>query len=173
MVAPSNPENSASLMLIEGGLTVIAFAAAFALPRIGASWFARIEKSFANLARKKRLSVFLAGASAFLIRLAILPICPIPLPFVQDDFSFLLAANTFAAGHLAFQVVVPRWDKLHRVGHRPPLFLPQHHERWRDTAVRFWPQAGFPILWPPPVPLNDKGIALLRDRWKSGMAISL
>ena len=87
-------------MLIEGGLTVIAFAAAFALPRIGASWFARIEKSFANLARKKRLSVFLAGASAFLIRLAILPICPIPLPFVQDDFSFLLAANTFAAGHL-------------------------------------------------------------------------
>ena len=100
MVAPSNPENSASLMLIEGGLTVIAFAAAFALPRIGASWFARIEKSFANLARKKRLSVFLAGASAFLIRLAILPICPIPLPFVQDDFSFLLAANTFAAGHL-------------------------------------------------------------------------
>jgi hypothetical protein len=100
MVAPSSPENTASLMLIEGGLTVIAFAVAFALPRMGALGFARIEKSFGNLARRKRLCVLVVGASALLIRLAILPICPIPLPFVQDDFSFLLAANTFAAGHL-------------------------------------------------------------------------
>jgi len=89
-----------SLLLIESGLTVILFAVAFALPRLGSSWFAGIERAFARLARRKLLSVALVGASALLLRLAILPFCPIPLPFVQDDFSFLLAGNTFALGRL-------------------------------------------------------------------------
>jgi hypothetical protein len=88
-------------MLIEAGFTAIALALAFAMPRLGGRWFSRIERSFAALARRKHLSVVLVGATAFLLRLAILPICPIPLPFVQDDFSFLLAANTFALGRLA------------------------------------------------------------------------
>jgi hypothetical protein len=40
------------------------------------------------------------GLAALLLRLAILPFCPIPLPFVPNDFSFLLAADTFAHGRL-------------------------------------------------------------------------
>ncbi|HXR40261.1 MAG TPA: hypothetical protein VN776_14270 [Terracidiphilus sp.] len=99
MVTPS-PDNGPSMMLIEGSLTAIAFAIAFALPRLGSSWFARIERAFSQFARRKRLSVLAVGAAALLLRLAILPFCPIPLPFVQDDFSFLLAANTFALGRL-------------------------------------------------------------------------
>jgi hypothetical protein len=93
-------DNHPSLMLVEGAFAMIAFAVAFAMPRLGSPWFASIEKGFARVARRQRLSVAFVGASALLVRLAILPICPIPLPFVQDDFSFLLAANTFAAGHL-------------------------------------------------------------------------
>jgi hypothetical protein len=89
-----------SLTLIEGGLTLIAVAVSFALPRLGGSFFAPIERTFARLAHRKRLSVAVVGASALLLRLAILPFCPIPLPFVQDDFSFLLAGNTFALGRL-------------------------------------------------------------------------
>ncbi len=100
MVTPS-PDNGPSMMLIEGSLTAIAFAVAFALPRLGSSWFARIERAFSRLACRKRLSVFAVGVTALLLRLAILPFCPIPLPFVQDDFSFLLSANTFALGRLA------------------------------------------------------------------------
>jgi hypothetical protein len=88
-------------MLIEAGCTAIAVALAFAMPRLGGYWFSRVERSFAALARRRHLSVLIVGASAFVLRLAILPICPIPLPFVQDDFSFLLAANTFALGRLA------------------------------------------------------------------------
>jgi hypothetical protein len=93
-------ETGPSLTLIEGGLTAIAVGVAFCWPRLGSSWFTRIERAFSRLARRKRLSVVVTGAAALLLRLAILPFCPIPLPFVQDDFSFLLAGNTFASGRL-------------------------------------------------------------------------
>jgi len=88
-------------MLIEAAFTAVAVAVAFALPRMGSSRFSSIEKIFNRIARRKTLSVVLVGASAFFLRLAILPFCPIPLPFVQDDFSFLLSGNTFALGRLA------------------------------------------------------------------------
>jgi hypothetical protein len=100
MFVNPSPDTGPSLLFIEGCFTMTVFALAFALPRVGSSWFSRVEKTFSRIARKKILSVVLVGASAFLLRLAILPICPIPLPFVQDDYSFLLAANTFALGRL-------------------------------------------------------------------------
>lgn len=46
------------------------------------------------------MAVAAVGVSALLLRLAILPVFPIPLPFVPDDFSFLLAADTFAHDRL-------------------------------------------------------------------------
>ena len=108
MVVNPSPDTHPSLMLIEGALTAIAVAVAFALPRIGSGWFSAIERSFRKIASRKGFSVALVGASALLLRLAILPICPIPLPFVQDDFSFLLAANTFASGRLTNRTP-PMW----------------------------------------------------------------
>jgi hypothetical protein len=94
------PGNLSPLLMIEGGGTMIAFAAAFAWPRLGARWFARIERVFARLARRRNLSVAVVGAATLLLRLAMLPFCPIPLPFLPDDFSLLLAADTFAHGRL-------------------------------------------------------------------------
>ena len=100
MILAPGTENGPSLMLIEACLTAVAAAVAFCWPRLGATWFARIERAFGRLARRKSLAVAVIGAAALLARLAILPFCPIPLPFIHDDFSFLLAGNTFASGRL-------------------------------------------------------------------------
>jgi hypothetical protein len=100
MVLSSVSEQGTSLILVEGCLTAIAVGVAFCLPRLGSTWFSRVERSFGQLARRKSLSVAVVGFAAFLLRLVILPLCPIPLPFLPDDFSFLLAADTFALGRL-------------------------------------------------------------------------
>lgn len=99
------PSNAAtpnqSLLEIECGLAGIAFASAFAWSRLGSSWFESVERIFSKLAQKKVLAVLFTGLSVLLLRVAVLPIYPIPLPFVPDDFSFLLASDTFAHGRLA------------------------------------------------------------------------
>ena len=101
MVASSSSPTPVIPIFLEGCFTAIAFAASFAWPSLGAGWFSCIERAFSRLARKKGLSVVIIGFSALLLRLAILPFCPIPLPFVPDDFSFLLSADTFAHFRLA------------------------------------------------------------------------
>ncbi len=100
MVLSSPPEHGASLILVEGGLTAIAIALSFSWPRLGSSFFSRVERAFSRLARRKNLSVAVVGFAALFLRLAILPLSPIPHPFMQNDFSFLLAADTFSSGRL-------------------------------------------------------------------------
>jgi len=101
MLLPAATTANPSMLILECGLSFIAVAAAFTWPTLGAAWFARIERIFARLARRKGLAVASVGLSVLALRLAMLPFLPIPLPFVPDDFSFLLQADTFAHGRLA------------------------------------------------------------------------
>lgn len=101
MILTSVSETGLSLEEVEWGLTAAAVGLAVAWPKLGFAWFSRVERIFAQLARRQRLAVFVVGLAALLLRLALLPLSPIPQPFTPDDFSFLLAGYTFASGRLA------------------------------------------------------------------------
>src|SRR5579863_9363132 len=55
--SPGPQEQAVTLTLLEGGLTAIVLGLVFAWPRLGASWFSRIERSFGRLARRKVAAV--------------------------------------------------------------------------------------------------------------------
>jgi hypothetical protein len=108
MIVPHTQQSSASLTLVEAGLTTIMTAVAFWRPRLAAASFTRIERTLRVVARRKWLAVTIPGMTMVLLRLAILPLAPIPLPFLPDDFSFLLASDTFASGRLS-NPTPPMW----------------------------------------------------------------
>lgn len=95
------PDNRPTLLLIEAGVSLIAVTAAFLFPSLFAAPLRRVELMLTRLAQRKALTVLAVGAAMLGLRLALLPWVLAPHPFSTDDFSFLLAADTFSHGLLA------------------------------------------------------------------------
>jgi hypothetical protein len=90
-----------SLVGSESLLASVALLLALTYPQLGAKAFQALERALGALARRRTMSVLVCGLTALAVRVALLPILPIPQPYINDEFSFLLAADTFANGQLA------------------------------------------------------------------------
>lgn len=116
-------------LICDAAIALLGLLLAFALPELGRNFLRPVERWAGHLARKQALAVFLVGISAPLIRLALLPILPIPQPAIHDEFSFLLSGETFAF-HRLMNPTPPMW-----------VHFETFHEDFQPTYMSMYPPA--------------------------------
>ena len=96
--------------------------------------FTRLESLFSHFAKHRHLVLFSLFFGVIAIRLSILPLLPVPVPGIHDEYSYLLMGDTFAHGRLA-NAPHPMW-----------LSFETFHVNWFPTYSSIYPPAQGAIL---------------------------
>ena len=125
-------------LLAEALLLLLLLAAALLLPRPKSPrpLATRIERAIVAMADGPWRSALLVGTLAVVLRAALLPVLGPPVPYIADEFSILLQAQTFALGHLSMPThplhdffesyyvnQAPRYASMYFPGRGAPLAL--------------------------------------------------
>ena len=94
-------EAAASIRAWEGCAFLLVALAAFLLPRALDKRLDRLEAPLKKFAYRPALSLIAVAFAAVLLRLALQPVLHTPEPGIHDEFSYLLAADTFLHGRVA------------------------------------------------------------------------
>lgn len=146
MTSPGAPHG---LLLVEAVATSVALLGALRLARRGRSKGRCPDGTFARLAARRPLAVAVVFAATLFGQLLMLPFLGLPEPNVGDEFGYLLAADTFAAGRLTnvphpfwrhfetFHVLQqPTYMAMHPPG--PALVLAAAKLLWGEPAAGVW-----------------------------------
>jgi hypothetical protein len=114
---------------LEWGILAALLVIACFKPRLGEPWIGATERFFKRLADRKGFAIVVVFAATLILRVALLPVLRQPQPQYHDEFSYLLAADTFAHGHLT------------NPPHPMALFLDTFHVLQQPTYASMYPPA--------------------------------